>query len=203
MTVIGWQLGRPGADGAPGSAAELTDAMVLPAGAVLPAVLPSREPDDREFVTGERDADRPRVAPQIMFLLREDLEGPGVTAAGVCAAASVAAGLAVTADDGATVTGVRFAAHALPCDFDLSLVGALLELGGDVVATAAGAAIAGHPAEAVARFANERAAAGDAPLRRGQIVGSGLLIEPMPVTGPGEAAAVFGRLGTVSLSVAG
>ena len=179
MTTIGWQLRADGA-------AELTDSMVLPAGATL----------------ASGDTVVSLVAPQIMFLLREDLEGPGVTAAGVCAAASVAAGLAVTTDDGATVTGVRLAAHALPCDFDLSLVGALLELGGDVVATAAGAAVAGHPAEAVARFANERAAAGAGPLRRGQIIGSGLLMEPRPVTGPGEAAAVFGRLGTVSVRVA-
>jgi 2-oxo-3-hexenedioate decarboxylase len=180
VTTIGWQLGRP--DGV----TELTDAMVLPAGAALTP-----------------DATRSKVAPQLMFLLREDIEGPGITAAGVCAAAAVAAGLAVTADDGATVTGVRFAAHALPCDFDLSLVGALLELGGDVVATAAGAAISGHPAEAVARLANQRAANGEAPLRRGQIVGSGLLVEPVALTGPGEAAAVFGRLGTVSVAVTG
>jgi len=178
-TTIGWQLGATGA-------AELTDSMVLPA--------------DSTLASGETVV--PRVAPQIMFLLREDLAGPGVTAAAVCAAASVAAGLAVTTGDGATVTGLRLAAHALPCDFDLSLVGALLELGGDVVATAAGAAVAGHPAEAVARFANERAAAGAGPLRRGQIIGSGLLMEPRPVPGPGEAAAVFGRLGTVSLQVA-
>jgi 2-oxo-3-hexenedioate decarboxylase len=178
-TTIGWQLGAAGAS-------ELTDLMVLPA--------------DSTLASGDEAV--PQVAPQIMFLLREDLGGPGLTAAGVCAAASVAAGLAVTAADGSTVTGVRIAAHALPCDFDLSLVGALLELDGDVVATAAGAAVAGHPAEAVARFVNERAAAGAGPLRRGQIIGSGLLIEPRPVTGPGEAAAVFGRLGTVSLVVA-
>ena len=181
MTLIGWQLGADGM-----AAAELTASMVLPAGSTVAS-------------SGEAV---PQVAPQIMFLLREDLEGPGVTAAGVCGAASVAAGLAVTADDGVTVTGVRFAAHALPCDFDLSLVGALLELGGDVVATAAGAAVAGHPAEAVARFVNQRAANGDGPLRRGQLVGSGLLLEPRPVTGPGEAAAVFGRLGTVSVTIA-
>lgn len=178
-TTIGWQLGTAGAS-------ELTDSMVLPAGSTI--------------ASGDQAV--AHVAPQIMFLLREDLEGPGLTAAGVCAAASVAAGLAVTAEDGSTVIGVRLAAHALPCEFDLSLVGALLELDGDVVATAAGAAIAGHPAEAVARFANERAANGDGPLRRGQLVGSGLLMAPRPVTGPGEAAAVFGRLGTVSVTVA-
>jgi 2-oxo-3-hexenedioate decarboxylase len=178
-TSIGWQLGEAGAT-------ELTDSMVLTTGSTL----------------ASSDAPVPQVAPQIMFLLKDDIEGPGVTAAGVCAAASVAAGLAVSADHGVTVTGVRLAAHAVPCDFDLSLVGALLEIGGDVVATAAGAAVAGHPAEAVARFANQRAANGEAPLRRGQIIGSGLLVEPRPVTGPGEAAAVFGRLGTVSLAVA-
>jgi 2-keto-4-pentenoate hydratase len=177
-TSIGWQLSETGA-------IELTESMVLTTGSTL----------------ASSDTPVPQVAPQIMFLLREDIGGPGLTAAGVCAATSVLAGLAVTADDGGTVPGVRFAAHALPCDFDLSLVGALLELGGDVVATAAGAAISGHPAEAVARFANERAAAGGGPLRRGQIIGSGLLVEPRPVTGPGEAAAVFGRLGTVSLAV--
>ena len=177
-TVLGWQLGP--------AAAEVTDTMILPAAATLPF-----------------DGEAPiRVAPEVVFLLREDLAGPGVTAAAVCAAASVAAGLAVTAADGATVTGLRLAAHALPCDFDLSLVGALLELGGDVVATAAGAAVAGHPAEAVARFANDRAAAGEEPLRRGQLVASGLLLDPRPMTAPGEAAAVFGRLGTVAVTVA-
>lgn len=180
MTVIGWQL-------EPAGARELTDAMVLPAGAT---------------VAGD-DPVRAKVAPQIMFLLRENVKGPGVTAARVCAAASVAAGLAVTAEDGTTVTAVRLAAHAVPCDFDLSLLGALLELGGDVVATAAGAALAGHPAEAVARFANERVATGDDPLRRGVIIGSGLLLEPQPLRGPGAAAAVFGRLGSVTLPVAG
>ncbi|HEY4409687.1 MAG TPA: hypothetical protein VGO87_07380 [Acidimicrobiia bacterium] len=179
MTVIGWQLG-------PAGAAEVTDTMVLPAAATLPF-----------------DAAAPiRVAPQIVFLLREDLAGPGVTATAVCAAATVAAGLAVTNVDGTTVTGVRVAAHTLACDFDLSLIGALLELGGDVVASAAGAAIAGHPAEAVARLANDLAATGEGPLRRGQLVGSGLLLEPRPVSAPGEAAATFGRLGTVSLTVA-
>ena len=177
--LLGWQLGPSGAVG-------ITDTMVLPPTATLPF-----------------DGDAPaRVAPQVVFLLREDLAGPGVTAAAVCAASSVAAGLAVTTADGTTVTGLRLAAHALPCDFDLSLVGALLELSGDVVATAAGAAIAGHPAEAVAASANDRTAAGQGPLRRGQFVASGLLLDPRPVTAPGEAAAVFGRLGTVAVTIA-
>ena len=51
MTTIGWQLGTAGAS-------ELTDSMVLPAGS--------------RIASGDKAA--AQVAPQIMFLLREDLE---------------------------------------------------------------------------------------------------------------------------------
>ena len=80
---------------------------------------------------------------------------------------------------------------------DLALIGLLLEVDGAMVATAAGAATMGHPAEAVAMLANWLGERGEAILP-GWIVFSGGLTAAVPLEPGSSVTATFGHLGTVS-----
>ena len=81
---------------------------------------------------------------------------------------------------------------------DLRLLGCVFRTGGEVAATAAGAATMGHPAAAVAWLANRLGARGQC-LRRGQLVLSGGLTAPVPLE-PGTAVtAEFDGLGSVEV----
>ncbi len=177
--------------------APLTDAMVWPADKPLPI---------EQLI-------HPRVEPEIVFLIGEPLEGPGATALDVLgASAGVAAGLEVI---DSRYEGFRFTHPDVVADlasaarfvlgpvlaaptFDLSLVGCSLEVGGNVVQTAAGAAILGHPANAVALLVNHLAARGER-LERGAIVLAGAMTDAVPLAAGAEVRATFGRLGTVVL----
>ncbi len=179
---------------------ELTDAMLLDVG----------EPLD----TGQLI--QPRVEPEIAFLLGADLAGERVGAAQVLAAtAAVApaievldsryAGYAFTlpdvvADNASAARlvlgGVRQAVDGI----DLRLVGCVLELGGQVRATAAGAAALGHPAAAVAWLVRALHRRGRG-LAAGDVVLSGGLTEAVPVAPGDVVVARLGRLGTVELAV--
>ena len=150
-------------------------------------------------------------------MLGRDLAGPRVTAADVLAAtAGVAVGIEVLdsryrdyrftiADVVADNTSAgRFVVGAAvpPAGVDLRLVGVVFERNGDVVATAAGAAVLGHPAEAVAWLVRALAADGEG-LRAGDIVLSGGLTAAIPV-GPGDVVgATVDRLGTLDLTITG
>jgi 2-oxo-3-hexenedioate decarboxylase len=87
---------------------------------------------------------------------------------------------------------------------DLRLLGCVLRAGGQVVATAAGAAVSGHPAAAVAWLANRLGAQGSEgshgkSLRAGMLVLSGGLTAPVPLE-PGTAVtAEFDGLGSVEV----
>jgi 2-oxo-3-hexenedioate decarboxylase len=81
------------------------------------------------------------------------------------------------------------------------LVGCVFEVDGRVVSTAAGAAIMGNPADAVALLANHLGARGGR-LERGAIVLSGAPTNAVPLPREGHVRADFGRLGSVSLRTA-
>jgi 2-oxo-3-hexenedioate decarboxylase len=164
-------------------------------------------------LAGERHL-APRVEPTIVFLVGEDLRGPGVSAATVVAAtAGVAGGLQVldgryasptpaAADliaDGTGAAGLLLGSRFVdPARLDLRLLGVMLEADGHFAASAAGAAALGHPADAVARLANWLARRGEA-LLAGSLVCSGGLTPAAPI-GPGTAVtATFAHLGSVSL----
>jgi 2-oxo-3-hexenedioate decarboxylase len=156
---------------------------------------------------------QPRCEPEIVFVLGRDLAGPHVTAADVVAASSgVAVGIEVLdsrfrdyrftmADVVADNTSAgRFVVGTPvpPAGIDLRLVGVVLERGGEVVATASGAASLGHPAAAVAWMVRTMAADGEG-LRAGEVVLSGGLTAAVPV-GPGDVVvASIDRLGTLEL----
>jgi 2-oxo-3-hexenedioate decarboxylase len=155
----------------------------------------------------------PRIEPEIVFVLRDGLRGPGVTAAEVLAATrGVCCGLEiidsryadfsftaadVVADNTSAARIVLGPTLVHPAGLDLALVGLLLEVDGSVVATAAGAATMGHPAEAVAMLANWLGARGEAILP-GWIVFSGGLTAAVPLEAGTTVTATFGHLGTVS-----
>jgi 2-oxo-3-hexenedioate decarboxylase len=127
----------------------------------------------------------PRVEPEIAFLLGRDVSTPATVTSVLAATESVFAAVDVldsryadfrfalpdviadNASAGLFLLGPRAVA---PADLDdLRLVGCVLRVDGDVVATAAGAATMGHPAAAVAWLAN-RIAAHDRALVAGMSV---------------------------------
>lgn len=157
---------------------------------------------------------QPRAEPEIVFVMGAGLAGPAVTSTAVLAAtAGVAVGIEVLdsryqdykftmADVVADNTSAgRFAVGSpVPATgLDLRLAGVLLELNGEVVATAAGAAALGHPAAAVAWLVRSLAAENEG-LRAGDVVLSGGLTAAVPVRA-GDVVTVTGaHLGTVELA---
>jgi 2-oxo-3-hexenedioate decarboxylase len=155
----------------------------------------------------------PRVEPEIAFVLGEPLEGPEVGVADVLAATrylvpaldvidSRYEGFKFTHVD-AIADNASSAAFALGDDLvaphgDLSLSGCVLEVDGQVVQSAAGAAVMGHPAAAVAFMANQLVRV-DRRLEAGWVVLSGGLTAPVPLRAGSTVTATISGLGSVTL----
>ncbi|MGW5666645.1 2-keto-4-pentenoate hydratase [Micromonospora sp. NPDC003776] len=204
-TIIGVKLGltsrakqsRMGID-AP-LTAWLTDAMVLPAGEPAPMA---------RLI-------HPRVEPEIVFVLGEDLAGPGVTAARAMQAVEYVYGgyevidsryrdfkftlPDVVADN---ASAGRFGIGPVarkPHNIDLALEACLLDVDGEIVDTATGAAVQGHPAEALALAANALGRRGHR-LKAGWIVLTGGMTDAVFLN-PGSTVSVhFTNLGSTSVS---
>lgn len=157
---------------------------------------------------------QPRAEPEIAFLLGRDLAGPAVTAVHVLAATEAVfgaieildsryAGYRFTLPDvvADNASGGRFLLGGAisPATAGLAEIGCVFEQNGRLVATAAGAAVLGHPARAVAWLVRRLAAEGQG-LRAGEIVLSGGLTAALPVAAGDVVTASFGRLGTVTLA---
>jgi 2-oxo-3-hexenedioate decarboxylase len=155
----------------------------------------------------------PRAEPEIVFVLARDLAGPGVTGQEVLEATeSVCGGIEIIdsryADfrftlpdvvaDNASAARFVLGTQRVPVDFDLRLEGCLLELDGEVAATATGAAVCGHPAEAVAMLANALAAR-EKHLEAGWVVLTGGLTDAVPLAPGRHVDATFTRLGHVGV----
>lgn len=158
---------------------------------------------------------QPRCEPEIAFLLRDDLAGAQVTAAQVLAATAAVypavdvldsrfAGYSFTLPDviadNASGAGFVIGGQATdPAGLDLRLTGVVLEKNGELVATAAGAAVLGHPAASVAWLVRALAGRGRG-LSAGQVVLSGALTEAVKVAPGDVVVARFDRLGTIELA---
>jgi 2-oxo-3-hexenedioate decarboxylase len=201
-TVVGVKLGltsrakqqRMGIDSP--LTAVLTDKMYLEAGVPV---------DFSRFI-------HPRIEPEIVFVMGEDLAGPGVTSARALAAVrSVHAGFEVIDSryrdfkftlpdviaDNASSAGFYLGGVALdPFDLDLQLEACLVRVNGQVVYSATGAAVQGHPAEALALAANSLAARGRS-IRAGDIVLTGGLTDAVFVNPGDQISAEFTSLGTI------
>ncbi|MGE9782661.1 2-keto-4-pentenoate hydratase [Janibacter sp. G368] len=176
----------------------LTDAMVLPAGDPVP----------------QDQLIHPRIEPELVFVMGERLEGPGVTAAQAMAAVDhvlggaeiidsryrdfkFAAGdvIADNASSGAFVTGP---VALPPSELDLSLEAVLVEVDGQVVDSATGAAVQGHPGEALALAANDLATRGHA-IEPGWIVLTGGMTDAHFATPGSSISCHFTNLGSVRI----
>jgi 2-oxo-3-hexenedioate decarboxylase len=156
----------------------------------------------------------PRVESEIAFLLARDIEGPA-TIASVLAATAVVFGAVDVLDsryesfkftlsdvvaDNASAGAFYLGPIARKPDEieDLRLLGAVVRVDGEVVMTAAGAAVMGHPAASVAYLANELAAQGES-LKAGQLVFSGGVTAPVPVVAGGSVTFEFDQLGAIEV----
>ncbi len=154
---------------------------------------------------------RPRIEPELAFILSKDLMGPDINHIDVINATECVvpcfeiidsrydtAVLSVTESisDNASAGGITLGTKIGKADcLDLRHIGMVLELNGEIIDTAAGAAVMGHPAHAVAWLANKLSEYGVA-LKKGEIILSGSLVKAIPVT-PGDCFVVsFDGLGT-------
>ncbi len=176
----------------------LTDAMALAAGAAVP--------QDRLI--------HPRAEPEIVFVMRDRLAGPGVTAAAALAAVgAVHGGIEVidsryrdfrftlpdvVADNASSAFFVTGPVGVPPATLDLGLEACLLEVNGQIVDSATGAAVQGHPAEALALAANDLGRRGRA-IEPGWIVLTGGMTDAVAIPRGAMVAAHFTHVGSVYL----
>src|SRR6476619_493508 len=157
----------------------------------------------------------PRVESEIAFLLARDVELPA-TVSSVLAATDVIFGAVDILDS--RYEGFKFALTDVVADnasaggfylgpiarrpdevADLRLIGCVVRVRGDVVMTAASAAVMGHPAASVAWLANQLAAEGEG-LKAGQLVFSGGVTAPVPVEAGGSVTFEFDGLGSIEVA---
>ncbi|MEW6622330.1 MAG: fumarylacetoacetate hydrolase family protein [Bacillota bacterium] len=155
---------------------------------------------------------QPKVEAEIAFILKDELKGPGVTISKVLQATEgVVPAFEIidsrvkdwkikiedTIADNASSAMVILGSKITPVrNLDLKYVGLVLEKNGIIVDTAAGAAVLGHPAQAVAWLANMLARY-DISLKPGEIILSGSLTGAYQVTGNDVFTATFSELGRV------
>jgi 2-oxo-3-hexenedioate decarboxylase len=158
---------------------------------------------------------QPRVEPEIAFLLGRDLEGKAITATQVLAATEACFGAIdildsryagykftfndVTADNASSAGFVLGGTALDPYGLDLRLTGCVLEKNGELVSTAAGASVMGHPASAVAWLVRKLSDRGHG-LQAGQVVMAGGMTEAVAVAAGDTVVATFDRLGSVELA---
>ena len=156
----------------------------------------------------------PRAEAEVAFVLKSDLQGPGVTTADVLRATDfvlpcfeivdsrikdwkikIQDTVADNASCGVlTLGGVRKS----PRQLDLALAGMVLEKNGDVVSTSTGAAVQGSPANAVAWLANTLGRLGIG-LKAGEVILSGSQSPLVPVKAGDSLVCSVGGLGGTSV----
>lgn len=156
----------------------------------------------------------PRAEAELAFVLKRDLEGPGVTAADVLRATDcvmpcfeivdsrikdwkikIQDTVADNASCGVlTLGGVRMD----PRKVDLALAGMVLEYNGDIVSTSTGAAVQGSPANAVAWLANTLGRLGIG-LKAGEVILSGSQSPLVPVKAGDSLSCTVGGVGSAKV----
>ncbi len=176
----------------------LTDAMVYNEGEAIPA----------------HTLIQPKAEGEIAFVMKKTIKGPGVTAADVLAATEgvmtcfeivdsrirdwkikIQDTVADNASCGVFVLGDRLVD---PRGLDLHTCGMVLEKNGEIVATGAGAAALGAPANAVAWLANTLGRL-DIALEAGEVVLSGSLAIMVPVQAGDSLRVTIGGIGGCSV----
>ncbi|MGI9597099.1 MAG: 2-keto-4-pentenoate hydratase, partial [Acidimicrobiales bacterium] len=156
----------------------------------------------------------PRCEPELVFLLSDDLAGPGVTAGDVMdATRSIVGGIEiidsryeafsftlpdVIADNTSAARVLIGSDGVAPGEADLSTLGCLFEVNGEVTGTATGAALLGDPAGCVAMLANHLGKHGQ-KLEAGWLVMAGAPTDAQPLAVGTTATARYSHLGSVTV----
>lgn len=156
---------------------------------------------------------QPRIEPEVAFVLKRSLRGPGVTAYEAAAAvdfvlpaleivdsriADWKIGLLDTIADNASSGGVVLGSTPTPLgEVDLRLAGAVMTRNAEVVGTGAGGAVLGSPLTSLVWLANTVGARG-VTLEAGQVVLPGSVCAMVPVAAGDVVTATFAGLGSVT-----
>ena len=156
----------------------------------------------------------PKVEPEIAFVLKHALRGPGCHIGAVLAATDfVMPGIevidsryrdfkfdlkSVVADNTSASRFVVGGQPLRPNELDLRTVGVVLEKNGEPVALGAGAAVLGHPAAAIAMLANHLGARGQ-EIPAGSLILSGGITEAVAVAAGDNVCLRVQGMGSVSL----
>jgi 2-keto-4-pentenoate hydratase len=167
-----------------------------------------------EFPCRRAELLQPKIEGELAFILKDTLQGPGVTIADVYRATEYIVPafeivdsrirdwkikLADTVADNASSARILLGSRMAPIkDIDLRLIGMLLQKNGEMVSSGVGAEVWGNPAAAVAWLANKLAALGGA-LQAGEIVLSGAVTAAETVNAGDEFTVSFHGLGSVTL----
>lgn len=156
----------------------------------------------------------PRVEPELTFILKSPLRGPGLTLEDVLAATeAVVPSIEIidarvteprrifdtVADNGAAAGLVLGAQRFRPDEIDWRWAGALFRRNGEIEETGIAAGVMDHPANAVAWLGNKLAGY-DGGLEAGHMVLSGSFTRPVWADPGDRLEADFGPLGTVSVT---
>jgi 2-keto-4-pentenoate hydratase len=160
---------------------------------------------------------QPKVEPEIAFVLKKSLVGPGVTIADAIGAIDYVVAsleivgsriadwkitLADTIADNASSGGVVLGTRPIKIEAaDLRTLGAVVYKNGQIVQTGAGAAVLGSPISSLVWLANTLGRLGT-PLEAGSVILPGA-ITPMVTANPGDViTADFNILGSVTATFA-
>ena len=157
----------------------------------------------------------PRCEPEIVFILGEDIAGPNVTADDVLdATEKVVGGIEVIdsryekfsftltdviADNTSAARVVIGDDGIAPRDADLTTLGCVFEIDGQITGTATGAALLGDPAACVAMLANHLGKHGQ-KLEAGWLVMAGACTDARPLEAGTTAVARYSHLGSVTVT---
>ena len=161
---------------------------------------------------------QPRIEPEVAFVLKHPLQGPGVTVHQAIAAVDFVVpaleivdsriedwkiGLMDTIADNASSGALVLGSTPTPLHrVDLRLAGAVMTRNGAVVGTGAGGAVLGSPLSSLVWLANTVGARG-VTLEAGQVVLPGSVCAMSPVAAGDTFAASFAGLGSVTARFAG
>lgn len=183
-----------------------------------------QEPDFGVLLDGMARADgatipigtliQPKAEGEIAFVLKDDLEGPGLTSADVLRATAgvmscieivdsrirdwkmqIQDTVADNASCGIFVLGDRLID---PRELDLRYCGMVMEKNGQIAVTGAGAATMGSPVNAVVWLANTLGKLG-MPLKAGEVILSGALGAMLPLQGNEHLKVTIGGIGSCSV----
>ena len=161
---------------------------------------------------------QPKAEAELAFVLKEDLQGPGITAMDVIRATDYVTPCFeivdsritdwkikiqdTVADNASCGVYVLGKAKGDPRKLDITLAGMVLEKNGEIFSTGVGAAVQGSPANAVAWLANTLGELG-IPFKAGEVILSGSQSSLVPVADGDELVCTVGGLGSCRVKFSG